>query len=134
MKFRPVYLLYLLALLIFLVWSAVVSERTTGDRAIRETAEAERLAKEVAALKEKWQNGKRNQARLDALANGASYREKLKNRKETKGGVRLEFQDLDPDQLSRLVKTVVDGTVEIKELKIRRKSDEAADLSLEVLF
>lgn len=134
MKFRPIYLLYLLLFLIFLVWSAVASERKTGERIARETAEAERLAKEVSSLKAKWQDDKRNRSRLEALANGPKLREKLKNKRETKGGLRLEFQELSPAQLSSLVKTVTDGTMEIKELKIRRKSDETADLSMEVLF
>ena len=134
MKYRPVYLLYILAALVLLVWSAVGSERKKADRFAEELAVSEQLAKEVSDLKGRWQDRKRAQSRLDALTGGAKFKEKLKSRKETKGGVRLEFEGLGPAELDQVVKTVVGDTLQVKQLDVRRKSGEEADLVLEVLF
>jgi len=95
---------------------------------------AERVnTQRVVKLKKQWDNPRLRQRLVDLL-NQPALKDHLQNQKESGTAFRAVLKDLDRDGVDLLMKKLLEENYRIQSLTIERRGDNAADISLEVVF
>jgi predicted negative regulator of RcsB-dependent stress response len=87
----------------------------------------------ISRLRNEWEKNPSARSRLENLFNSDSYK-RLGTISASANGVKAELSSLDARLLNHLTRQLFESPVVVKTFVVTRKGDEAADVSLEIVW
>jgi biopolymer transport protein ExbB/TolQ len=131
-RINPLYIgVFLLVVLIMSIYSL-----NSAKQSLRESKksfkETQKVADQLSGLKKAYADEKSNQTGIKRLLLHSSLKSSVIKADYKKSGVKILSEDMDKKALDFLMGKLLNSTYDIRKMKIKRLSDEKAELELEI--
>ncbi|GHS87033.1 hypothetical protein FACS189487_02390 [Campylobacterota bacterium] len=130
-KFWHIILALVVVLLALIFWR--VEAENSMREAVEKRDEAAFYAEKIGRLRSSWENNQAVKQKTQQLFGEEPFKS-LGNTQITQQGLKAELKNLDAQMINRLTRQILEQPVQIKSFAIERKGDEAADISLEIVW
>ncbi|MDR2152470.1 MAG: hypothetical protein LBO72_06590 [Helicobacteraceae bacterium] len=117
--------------LVALIWR--ISAASAFNEASGSYQETAAIAERIARLRSEWENNQAAKARAQALFAEEVFKQRG-SAQQSAQGIKAEYKDLDAQALSRLTRALLESPILIKTFQVERKSDQGADVHLEIAW
>ncbi|MDR0664146.1 MAG: hypothetical protein LBF86_01305 [Helicobacteraceae bacterium] len=125
-------LLALLAItLILLIWRFGAASALNEASLERDNVAA--FAERITRLRSEWEGNQAARSRAQALFGEDIFKQRGIAQQSAQG-IKAEYKDLDAQALSRLTRALFESPIQIKTFTVERKSDQGADVYLEIAW